>query len=180
MFRISSRALALGLAGALALVASGCTSARDYVHNGFKVGPEYAPPCGPVAEHWIDAADARVHSQTDDISHWWTVFNDPVLNDLVCDAYHQNLTLKEAGYRVLQARAQLGIFEDAVLASILDELRSCIGGAASRLGALRVVNLNQHDPVAIAIRPGIQKDVVDDAEDGSCRADSQSRPALSR
>ena len=40
---------------------------------------------------------------------WWTVFNDPVLNDLVCDAYKQNLTLREAGYRILQARAQLGI-----------------------------------------------------------------------
>src|SRR5205085_4550974 len=29
--------------------------------------------------------------------------------DLVCYAYNQNLTLRQAGYRVLQARAQLGI-----------------------------------------------------------------------
>jgi NodT family efflux transporter outer membrane factor (OMF) lipoprotein len=50
-----------------------------------------------------------VRTDADDLSKWWTVFNDPVLNDLICNAYHQNLTLKEAGYRVLQARAQLGI-----------------------------------------------------------------------
>ena len=111
MFRISTRAIALGLAGALALGATGCTSLRDYVHNGFKVGPEYAPPCGPVAEHWIDAADARVHSQTDDISHWWTAFNDDTLNNLVLTAYRQNLTLREAGSRILEARATLGIAE---------------------------------------------------------------------
>ncbi len=48
-------------------------------------------------------------SESDDLSKWWTVFNDPVLNDLICDAYRQNLTLRQAGYRVLQARAQLGI-----------------------------------------------------------------------
>ena len=50
-----------------------------------------------------------VDSETGDLSHWWTVFNDPVLNSLVQTAYRQNLTLKDAGYRVLQARAQLGI-----------------------------------------------------------------------
>ena len=50
-----------------------------------------------------------LRTESDDLSKWWTVFNDPVLNDLICDAYHQNLTLREAGWRVLQARAQLGI-----------------------------------------------------------------------
>ncbi len=62
-----------------------------------------------MANNWIDASDKRVRTESDDLSKWWTVFNDPVLNDLVCNAYHQNLTLREAGYRVLQARAQLGI-----------------------------------------------------------------------
>ncbi len=62
-----------------------------------------------MASNWIDASDKRVRTDSDDLSKWWTVFNDSVLNDLICDAYHQNLTLKEAGFRVLQARAQLGI-----------------------------------------------------------------------
>ena len=31
-------------------------------------------------------------------SGWWTVFNDPALDSLICTAYHQNLTSAEAGF----------------------------------------------------------------------------------
>jgi NodT family efflux transporter outer membrane factor (OMF) lipoprotein len=93
----------------LAMCCCGCTSLTEYVQNGFKVGPNYRNPDAAVASNWLDASDERVRTDSDDLSKWWTVFNDPVLNDLVCDAYKQNLTLREAGYRVLRARAQLGI-----------------------------------------------------------------------
>jgi NodT family efflux transporter outer membrane factor (OMF) lipoprotein len=73
------------------------------------VGPNYKTPPSSVAPQWIDAADVRVRSDTDDLSQWWKAFNDPVLDDLICHAYHQNLSLREAGFRVLQARAQYGI-----------------------------------------------------------------------
>lgn len=95
------------LASALALC--GCTGPLEYVRNGFKVGPNYTRPPAPVADQWIDVLDPRVRSEEPDDSHWWTVFNDPVLSDLVLAAYGQNLTLREAGYRVLRARAALGI-----------------------------------------------------------------------
>jgi len=94
---------------AVLLLGTGCTSLQEYVHNGFKVGPNYQPPGAPVATCWIDAADVRVRSESDDLSRWWTVFQDPVLNRLTATAYQQNLSLREAGFRVLQARAQLGI-----------------------------------------------------------------------
>jgi NodT family efflux transporter outer membrane factor (OMF) lipoprotein len=87
----------------------GCTPFGEYIQNGFKVGPNYHQPPAPVAPEWIDAADERVRQEADDPSKWWTVFNDPVLDDLVCRAYRQNLTLREAAFRVLQARAQLAI-----------------------------------------------------------------------
>jgi NodT family efflux transporter outer membrane factor (OMF) lipoprotein len=93
--------------GALAL--GGCTSPREYLRNGFKVGPQYATPPAPIAEDWIDGNDVRLHEQTDDLSTWWAVFDDPTLNGLVVDAYQQNLTLREAGFRILAARAELGI-----------------------------------------------------------------------
>ncbi len=79
------------------------------MHNGLKVGPNYCPPDAAVAPNWIDASDKRVRSDSDDLSQWWRVFNDPVLDGLINDAYRQNLTLREAGFRVLAARAQLGI-----------------------------------------------------------------------
>jgi NodT family efflux transporter outer membrane factor (OMF) lipoprotein len=73
------------------------------------VGPSFHTPCGPVAPDWIDAADKRVRKTPDDLTRWWAVFNDPVLDSLICCAYHQNLTLRQAGARVLEARAQLAI-----------------------------------------------------------------------
>jgi NodT family efflux transporter outer membrane factor (OMF) lipoprotein len=109
MSRITNiRALAPSL---VLLVALGgcCTPFGEYIHNGFKVGPNYHPPQAPVAPQWIDAADKRVRSESDNPVHWWTAFNDPTLDSLVCAAYRQNLTLREAGFRVLEARAQLAI-----------------------------------------------------------------------
>jgi NodT family efflux transporter outer membrane factor (OMF) lipoprotein len=94
---------------AVALCSAGCTSFREYVHNGFKVGPNYCPPAAPVAVNWIDAStDARVSNSRDDLAGWWTVLGDPPLNGLIERAYGQNLTLREAGFRILAARAQLG------------------------------------------------------------------------
>src|SRR5262245_37183742 len=88
------------------LLSCGCTSLREYVHNGFKVGPNYGRPPAAVANDWIDASDERVRKESDDLSKWWTVFKDPTLDSLICFAYQQNLTLREAGFRVLEARAQ--------------------------------------------------------------------------
>jgi NodT family efflux transporter outer membrane factor (OMF) lipoprotein len=99
----------VALSPCLLLLLCGCTSLPDYLRNGLKVGPNYAEPAAPLAKEWIDATDRRVRTDSDDISKWWENFNDPVLNELITTAYNQNLTLREAGFRILQARAQLGI-----------------------------------------------------------------------
>ena len=96
---------------AAALLISGCTSTRDYVKNGFKVGPSNAPPEACAAKHWLDAADVRVREGEEPPNRWWTVFSDPTLDHLVQCAVQQNLTLRQAGCRVLEARAQLAITE---------------------------------------------------------------------
>lgn len=100
---------ALAVVAVLWLCSGGCTSLREYVGNGFKVGPNYCPPPAPVAEHWIDQDDVRAGQNPEVLSHWWTVLNDPKLDYLIACAYQQNLSLKEAGFRILQARANLGI-----------------------------------------------------------------------
>jgi NodT family efflux transporter outer membrane factor (OMF) lipoprotein len=94
---------------AAALCLSGCTSFSDYFHHDFKVGPEYTPAKAAVAPQWIDASDIRVRSHAADLSRWWSVFNDPVLNDLIYHAYNQNINLKEYGTRILQARYNLAM-----------------------------------------------------------------------
>ncbi len=109
MPHVIKRWAALAAIACCALPWCGCTSVRDYVRNGFKVGPQYATPPAPIANHWIDDNDMRVRSEPGDISSWWSVFDDPMLNNVVVDAYQQNLTLREAGFRILAARAQYGI-----------------------------------------------------------------------
>jgi NodT family efflux transporter outer membrane factor (OMF) lipoprotein len=121
---------------ALVLPLTGCTSPCEYINNGFKVGPNYQRPPAPVATSWIDAADIRVRSESDDLSKWWSVFNDPILNSLICDAYRQNLTLREAGFRVLEARAQLGI----AVGEIFPQLQYANGSFTQNEVSLEVAN----------------------------------------
>ncbi len=86
---------------------TGCAytgNVRDYVSNGFKVGPQYCKPGAPVADDWIDSYDERVSLELPAYPDWWNSLNDPVLSQLIFDMYQQNLSLRVAGTRVLQAR----------------------------------------------------------------------------
>lgn len=103
------RVLGFLLLMAFAVGLCGCTSFKEYIQNGFKVGPNYGRPPAPVAENWVDAGDQRLHNENADLSKWWKVFNDPVLDNLICFAAKQNLTVREAGFRVLQARAERAV-----------------------------------------------------------------------
>jgi outer membrane protein TolC len=94
------------LLGALAL--GGC-GLDEWARNGGKVGPNYAPPLAPVASEWIDYQDPRVKTAEVELSQWWGVFKDPVLDGLIEEAYGQNLSLRVAGTRIAEARARRGI-----------------------------------------------------------------------
>jgi NodT family efflux transporter outer membrane factor (OMF) lipoprotein len=73
------------------------------------VGPNFARPQASVAEGWIEDGDEAVDVSRATYEDWWQVFDDPVLSRLVDTAYRQNLTLRMAGVRVLEARARLGL-----------------------------------------------------------------------
>jgi NodT family efflux transporter outer membrane factor (OMF) lipoprotein len=76
---------------------------------GCAVGPNYTRPQTPEMTEWIEKGDPKIKSEPADLAAWWKRFNDPVLDTLIETAYGQNLTLRIAGIRILQARAQLGI-----------------------------------------------------------------------
>ncbi|WP_231742391.1 efflux transporter outer membrane subunit [Polystyrenella longa] len=89
---------------------SGCsTTLQEFVHNGFKVGPEYQRPPAPLADAWIDSGKVGVSNASPNYSDWWAAFDDPVLNNLIVTAYEQNVNLRVASIRVLEARAQKAI-----------------------------------------------------------------------
>ena len=73
------------------------------IHNGFKVGLDIPQAARPAADHWIDADDQRVRSSDEEPAFWWTAFKDPVLDQLICTTYHENLSLRAAGFRILEA-----------------------------------------------------------------------------
>jgi outer membrane protein TolC len=62
-----------------------------------------------VSGTWEDADDWRVKAESAEYRNWWRAFNDPVLDRLIDRSYRENLSLRIAGVRVLEARAQLGI-----------------------------------------------------------------------
>ncbi len=73
------------------------------------VGPNYHAPPAATPVQWRDLTSSQIKGVPPDRDQWWTVFGDPVLDRLVHLAYAQNLTLRTAGLRVIEARAQLGI-----------------------------------------------------------------------
>ena len=74
-----------------------------------KVGPEFSHPPAKVSSSWQDAGDQRVKTEWAEYKNWWQAFNDPVLDRLIERAYRENLSLRIAGVRVLEARARLGV-----------------------------------------------------------------------
>jgi NodT family efflux transporter outer membrane factor (OMF) lipoprotein len=74
-----------------------------------KVGPDFTPPAVKLAKSWQDADELQLKTGPKQYRSWWRVFNDPHLDQLIETAYRENLTLRIAGVRVLEARAQLGI-----------------------------------------------------------------------
>jgi NodT family efflux transporter outer membrane factor (OMF) lipoprotein len=107
---LARRALALVAALVGVVACSGCpTSLPQWVGNGFKVGPNYVRPGAPVAPAWIDSDNKELTGDPVDDCAWWTSLNDPTLNGLIETAYRQNLNLRQAGTRIIEARAQRNI-----------------------------------------------------------------------
>src|SRR5579872_2771644 len=108
IFRVAIRRFSVAFA-TVAGLAAGCTSFQEWVHNGFKVGPNFEEPSATTASAWIDAGDKRIASETPQGDDWWKVFQDPSIPILIETAHRENLDLKTAGTRILQAQAQRNI-----------------------------------------------------------------------
>ena len=96
------RALSTGVAAALALLASGCST----------IGPNFAAPKAVEAPAYRHAEAAVPAAPVDTArlpANWWTVFNDATLSGLEERAMHDNPGAKAAAQRLLQAQAQLGV-----------------------------------------------------------------------
>jgi NodT family efflux transporter outer membrane factor (OMF) lipoprotein len=109
----------------------------------FKVGPDPFRPKAKVSTNWLDTGDRRVKTESVEYRNWWQAFNDPVLDQLIDRAHRENLSLRIAGVRVMEARAQLGI---------------AIGGlypqTQQAVGSLQYNRTSEHAPQAAALPAG--------------------------
>lgn len=105
-----------GLLGPVALAGVACIT-------GCKVGPDYQTPEAPLNDAWqTNTGDTQAAN-----AQWWETFNDPTLTSLVQSAYSQNLTLRTAGLRVLEARAARGI----AVGNFFPQVQQVTGGIAN-------------------------------------------------
>jgi NodT family efflux transporter outer membrane factor (OMF) lipoprotein len=109
MTRVGVPALALA-----AVVVSGC----------MMIGPDYQRPSAPLAHEWI-ARDANdIVRPAEPIGPWWESFDDPILSNLIAEAYRQNPSLQAAGVRVLEAQARRGI----AIGTLFPQTQNAVGG----------------------------------------------------
>jgi NodT family efflux transporter outer membrane factor (OMF) lipoprotein len=104
-------------ASALALVAvvgSGC----------MMIGPDYERPTAPVGSQWIVRGADDITQQAEPIGPWWETFGDPILSDLIAEAYRGNPSLQAAGVRVLEAQARRGI----AIGTLFPQTQNAVGG----------------------------------------------------
>lgn len=73
------------------------------------VGPDYVRPKSDIPSAWHSVPDPAVVPGKAMVRDWWTVFEDPMLTQLVHEAAQSNLDLKAAVARVDEARARLGV-----------------------------------------------------------------------
>jgi outer membrane protein, multidrug efflux system len=103
MNRLGSGAIAL--AGAMLLGA--CST----------VGPDFERPRVPWLADWTGGSLESLAAESSEsrgprsgqMQEWWRNFNDPVLDQLISEAQRVNPTVRTAGLRIMEARAQLGV-----------------------------------------------------------------------
>jgi multidrug efflux system outer membrane protein len=102
--RDMSRRTVLKLAWVLVpVVLAGCTT----------VGPDYEQPPTAMPDAWHTTAVDGLATGEADLQTWWRLFDDQQLNELVMRSAGGNLTLREALWRVEEARALRGVVAGA-------------------------------------------------------------------
>jgi len=95
------------------------------------IGPDYQPPTAKIESQWLEFEDPRLKTTSPVEPLWWKrAFQDRILDQLIDEAFAENLTLRSAGLRVVQARQQLLITKGSLFPQ-----EQYFGGAAAMGGS---------------------------------------------
>ncbi|HSV13307.1 MAG TPA: efflux transporter outer membrane subunit [Tepidisphaeraceae bacterium] len=84
------------------LLLAGCTVGPDYKPPKIEVAKSFGTQAGPLPA--TTRPSSVLESKSLGVAQWWTLFNDPTLNELMADAIRSNLDLRLAEARVREAR----------------------------------------------------------------------------
>ena len=79
------------------------------IFSGCKVGPDYVRPEASVPDQWHEKAVQGLEDGSANLQTWWTVFDDPILEDMIQRSRAENLDLQIAYFRIMESRALLGV-----------------------------------------------------------------------
>lgn len=99
--RLSMRLVKTALIAPLLSILAGCA-----------IGPDYVPPEIPAPVQWSAELERGLSSKrpdTQELASWWSTLNDLVLTNLIERAVEGNLDVRQAVWRVREARARPGI-----------------------------------------------------------------------
>jgi multidrug efflux system outer membrane protein len=129
-------AAAVLLAALFATILPGCrTAGPDFVRPGTPPalagwsGGSLAPLAAEVqARPGTDARQGRYSRE------WWRSFNDPVLDALIAEAQRANPTVRIAGLRIMEARAQLGVAGSGLYPQVQQATGELVRAGSRRAG----------------------------------------------
>jgi multidrug efflux system outer membrane protein len=90
--------IAYWLTAGAALLLAGCT-----------VGPKYQRPAANVPRTYYNSAPEQTGAPSLGDEHWWALFKDPELEQLIRTGLQNNFDVKIAASRIAEAQAQVGI-----------------------------------------------------------------------
>ncbi len=88
---------------------AGLVGASLFLNGCLSVGPDYEKPELTVVDSWGEAVTNSFLSGTNNISEWWTAFNDDILDKLILSAATNSPDLKIAAERINEAAALRGV-----------------------------------------------------------------------
>src|SRR5947199_358749 len=121
--RIETRTIAL----LAVVVVSGC----------MMVGPDYQHPQALLASDWIPRDGGSIGPSSEPIGPWWESFGDPILTNLIVEAYRQNPSLQAAGVRVLEAHARRGI----AIGTLFPQVQNAVAAYSRNVASANVVTV---------------------------------------
>jgi multidrug efflux system outer membrane protein len=102
------------------------------------VGPNYQPPAPTAPASWNQLNGSNGFAKPEaagDLSHWWRLFNDPMLSDLVEKALQSSPDLRSAQARLREARARRNVAAAGLFPSVSGSATASRNKSSSQSGS---------------------------------------------